>query len=256
VKVTLVPSTVSTADQEPGQFLSSYVFNDSLVVDAGSIGFWGLVQQLRVRHVLISHTHMDHLASLPVFLENVYNPAGDVPVTIHGSAAVLDGLQRDVFNDRVWPDFISLTTRETPFLQLALLEPYKPVELEGLRITPVPVDHTVPTQGFIVEDQNGAVVLSADTGPTKEIWERANQVANLKAVFLEATFPNAHAVLARISKHLTPALFALEVQKLKPGTPLFAVHLKAKHYEVVARELEALGLANLKLAEYGKTYEF
>jgi ribonuclease BN (tRNA processing enzyme) len=247
---------VCAAEKEPSQFLSSYVFNDSLVVDAGSIGFWGLAEQMRVRHVLLSHTHIDHLASLPVFLENVYNPAGNRPVTIHGSAAVLDGLQRDVFNDRVWPDFIGLTTPQTPFLQLALLEPYKPVELEGLRITPVPVDHTVPTQGFIVEDKDAAVVLSADTGPTEEIWRRANQLANLRAVFLEATFPNSQAPLARISKHLTPAMFALEAQKLKPGIPLLAVHLKAKHYDVVVRELKALGLANVIVAEGGKTYEF
>src|SRR5579871_2430325 len=98
-----------------------------------------------------------------MLLDNVYQGGGDC-VTVHGSDAVLDCLRRDVFNDRLWPDFIRLSAERPPFLRLERLEPGRPVDLDGLRITPVAVDHVVPTLGFVVEDGSAAVVFPSDTG--------------------------------------------------------------------------------------------
>src|SRR5437870_9811391 len=100
-------------------------------------------EQKRVQHVLITHTHIDHVGSLPIFVENIYESGTPESVTIHGSAAVLESLRKDIFNDRVWPDFVGLSTPQDPFLKLGLLETEKTIELEGLRITPIPVTHVV-----------------------------------------------------------------------------------------------------------------
>src|SRR5439155_26485019 len=125
-------------------------------------------------------------ASLPVFLENVYRPG--VPcVTVYGNEAVLDSLRRDFFNDRVWPDFIRLSELGPPFLRLQQVRPGQTLEAGGLRVTAVAVNHTVPTLGYLFEDRAAAVAIPSDTGPTEEIWERANGLPNLKAVFLEAS---------------------------------------------------------------------
>ena len=106
MKVVLLPSAVG--GDARNQYLTSYVINDSIAIDAGSLGFHRTPEeQARVRHVLISHSHIDHMASLPLFVENVYQIHADT-VTIHGNEAVLDCLRRDVFNDRLWPDMISL----------------------------------------------------------------------------------------------------------------------------------------------------
>jgi hypothetical protein len=75
---------------------------------------------------------------------------------------------------------------EAPFPKLAVLQPGRTVELEWLRITPIPANHGVPTVGFVVEDEAAAVVLPSDTGPTEKIWRFANRLPNLKAAFLEA----------------------------------------------------------------------
>jgi ribonuclease BN (tRNA processing enzyme) len=255
VKITLLPSAVSAAGQEPHQFLTSFLINGTVAIDAGSLGFCRITEdQSPVRHVLITHTHMDHIASLPIFLENVFD-ARRGPVIVHAGAEALDSLQRDLFNDRLWPDFVALTTKETPFLKLSRLDPGKPIELEGLRFTPVPVNHVVPTLGFLVEDESAAVVIPSDTGPTEEIWERANRLANLKAVFLEATFPDAMAQLADVSKHLTAATFAQELKKLKRPAAIYAVHIKARFCAQVIRELKALNLPNLEIGQFGKVYE-
>jgi ribonuclease BN (tRNA processing enzyme) len=238
------------------QFLSSYLLNESVAIDAGSLGFFHTpAEQARIRHVLITHTHIDHIASLPIFVENAYEGKRDC-VTIHGSTAVLDCIRRDVFNDRVWPDFLAMSTPEAPFLKLETLEAHKTVELEGLRFTPVPVNHVVPTFGFLVEGDGAAVVVASDTGPTDELWVRANATPNLKAVFLEATFPNAMTWLANASKHLTPAQFAAEARKLSVPAALIAVHIKARFHDQVVKELLALGLPNVEIGQFGKPYTF
>src|SRR5436305_2452164 len=116
VEIRLLPSAAFAGAGRDQQFLTSYLINDTLALDAGGLGFAvPLDEQRRVRHVLITHTHLDHIASLPIFLENVYGRAAE-PVTVHGSQEVLDCLQHDFFNDRVWPDFVNLSRANPPFL--------------------------------------------------------------------------------------------------------------------------------------------
>src|SRR5262249_55854245 len=159
----LVPSAMS----EPAgqQFLTTFLVNDTLAVDAGSIGFFADPQtQARVRHVLLSHSHIDHLASLPILLDNTIF-LSDGPVTVHGSRVVQDCLRRDVFNDRLWPDFFRLKAGSMPFMRFEALEAGQTIRLEGLQITAVEVNHVVPTLGFIIEDASAAVAFTSDTGP-------------------------------------------------------------------------------------------
>lgn len=255
MKVTLLPSCLSTDERERYQFLTTYLVNDRVALDAGGLGFFGTPEdQARVRHVFLSHSHIDHIASLPVFLENAYDSGTDC-VTIHATRPVLDCLRRDIFNDHVWPDFVHLSP-EQPFLRLALLEPGRAVEAEGLRITPVALHHVVPTVGFIVEEPGACVAVISDTGPTDAIWQYANAAPHLKAVFLEATFPDAMAALATTSGHLTPRLFAAEAAKLQRPISLYAIHIKARYHDAVVRELTALGLPNLHIAAIGTPYQF
>ena len=254
MKVMLVPSSVS----EPGvqQFLTSFLINDTLAIDAGSIGFFAdPPAQARVRHLLVSHYHIDHIASLPILLDNIAL-LGDAPVTLHCSRHVYDCLRRDLFNFRFWPDFFALSTEAMTFVRFEPLESGETVNLEGLRVTAVGVNHVVPTLGFLIESESAAIVIASDTGPTEDIWTKTNQLANLRAVFLEACFPKELANLAAVSKHLTTEGFAREVQKVNPGTRLFAVHLKARYHAQIRSELQALKLQNLEVAEPGKVYHF
>lgn len=256
MNITLAPTALGHDPQAPYHYLTTFRINDAVAIDAGSLGLGGSpAEQARVRHVFLSHSHMDHVASLPIFLENVFDQGGP-PVNIHGSPEVLDSLQRDVFNDRLWPDFIGMSRRGEALVRLHTLIAGQAVPCSGLSITPVAVHHSVPTFGFIVEDAAAAVVFPGDTGPTDEIWERANRLAKLKAVFLEATFPNEQARLATIAGHLTPKLFAGEASKLKQPARFIAVHIKARFQQQVIAELTALGLPALEIARPGALYAF
>jgi ribonuclease BN (tRNA processing enzyme) len=255
VRVTLLPSS-TVGDNTSLQYLTSVLLNDTVALDAGCLGLYGGVdEQARVKHVFLSHSHIDHLASLPVFLNTVFQGDPDC-VTVYGGEAVLDCLRRDVFNDRLWPDFIRISAEGVPYLKVRTLYPGRPVEVDGLRLTPVEVNHVVPTMGFLVEDAGSAVIFSSDTGPTEAIWELANRAPNLKAVFLEVTFPDAQAWLADVSKHLTPAQFGREARKVQRPVPFIAVHHHPRGRDQVIKELEALGLLQVEVGRFGVPYQF
>ena len=256
VKVLLIPSSTGGPHAEACQYLTSFRINETVAIDAGSLGLYGgPEEQARIRHVFLSHSHIDHVASLPIFLENVYT--GQPPaVTVYGSAEVMESLERNLFNGRLWPDLINQGPVDPPLFHRQLLEPGQSLTVEGLRITPVPVHHTVATHSFIVEDATAAVIFSSDTAATEEMWRRANALPHLKAIFLEVTFPNALARLADLSMHLTPATFLQEVQKLNRAVPIIVVHIKARFRGPVIQELQALGLSQLEIGESGRVYTF
>ncbi len=257
MKVTLIPSCLSSHGLEQDQYAIAYLINEGVAVDAGSLGFYGTPRdQAKIKDVFLSHTHADHLASLPIFVENAYEGGAD-PVTIHGSRSVLDCLRSDVFNGRIWPDFIGMTTPETPFLRLHEIEPGRPIERQGLRITPIAVDHLVPTLGFLIEDEDSAILIASDTGPTEELWRVARSSNRLRAVFLEASFPDEMLELARVSKHLTPALFRDEVGKLgRDDVDLIAVHIKPRYRAEIIDQLHRLGLSRLSIGRLGQSYSY
>ena len=238
------------------QYVSSYLINGCVAIDASCLGMYGVPRdQAAVDHVFLTHSHADHCASLPIFVENRYGLAPQCPV-IYGSRHTLDSLQKHVFNDVVWPDFIKLSAQIQPFLRLRALEAEKPVEAEGLCITPVEVNHVVPTFAYLVSDSQGTVIFAADSGPTDRLWDLARQLPSLRGVFLEASFPNALRALAEASLHLTPQMFAAEVAKLPRSTRVIAVHIKMAHRETVVGELSGLGIPTLEIGECETDYSF
>ena len=259
VKIQLVGSSVGTAATR--QNLTTYVINDCVAIDAGCLGLMVPVSAQRsIRHVLLSHTHIDHLATLPLFLDNVFQSGEDCP-QIHASEDVWSCLTSDVFNERLWPDLSRVATAESSFYAPREIRSESTFEIAGLQITPVSVDHVVPTLGFLIEDDCSAVVIASDTGPTERIWELASRMPfrnKLRAVFLECSFPDSHEWLARKTAHLCPRQFAAEIAKLKPGSSFLtvAVHLKAAMHDSVAAELHQLSLPEFCLGEESRVWDF
>jgi ribonuclease BN (tRNA processing enzyme) len=252
LRIRLLPSATGASGP---QYTTSFLINDSVVIDAGSIGIQGnRTRQMSIEHVLITHTHADHTASLPILIENAMLAGRQTQVW--GSRTVLKCLRQDMFNDRVWPDLSSILNAGEPFVRFHELEAEQPQLIAGLRFTPIKVTHTVHTLGFLIESAESAVLVPSDTGPTERVWELANGAANLAAVFLEASFPNAHAELARASLHLTPEMFGNELEKLQHSARVVAVHLKAMHREQIIAELNALGLECLEIGAIDEEYAF
>ncbi|MBX3304102.1 MAG: 3',5'-cyclic-nucleotide phosphodiesterase [Nitrospira sp.] len=214
-----------------------------MLLDAGTIGTrLTLAEQQRIRFVLLSHLHFDHIKGLPLLVDNLAE--GFVaPVVVAATEPVIQGLIDHVFNDQVYPNFFKLPDRARPVLRAHVLHPEKPVTLGHLEVIPVPVNHTVPTVGYIVKDREAALLYSGDTYQTEEIWSLGRMIPELKAVFLESSFPDELGKLAQKSKHLTPSLFLKEFQKLeRPDLPLYAYHMKPEFRNRIEEQISRLGI--------------
>lgn len=255
MKIRIVSSSVDSACSEK-HFAASYIVNGQVAFDAGSIGFMSSIDaQRRIQHVFLSHGHMDHIASLPIFLDNVYQQGPDV-VRIYAPQDTLHSLQSDVFNERLWPDLIRLSQEVSPFMHLTPMAAGETVAVGDLRITSLPLDHVVTTFGFIINDGAGSVAIVSDTQPLDSIWKTLNQVSDLKALFLECAFPNRMAPLAAISKHLIPKSFAEGCRQLRRDIPIVAVHIKPVYRDEILTELAALGIPQLLIGVPNTDFEF
>jgi ribonuclease BN (tRNA processing enzyme) len=107
-----------------------------------------------------------------------------------------------------------------------------------------------------VSNGKSAVIFVGDSGPTNKLWEIAHQTAGLRAVFLEACFPNSMRQLAEVSLHMTPEMVSREVAKMPAGITIVAVHIKVRYREEVIRELNALSIPQLVIGECEQEYDF
>ena len=237
------------------QLATSLVVNGTLAIDAGCLGFAPLEIQRAVEHVVLTHAHADHIASLPMFTDTMLS-AGRGPIRVLGSAAVLDVIRSHLFNDHLWPDLERLSTPERPLVEFSELLPEEPTEVGSLTLTAVPVDHTVPTCGYIVSEPGRSIVVATDSGPTSRLWELAAKTPDLAAVFIEASFPDSQAEFAAMSGHLTPASMADQLDQLGRPVRAIAVHLKAASREIVVSEIEALNRDDVEIGMPGTGYEF
>ena len=182
----------------PGHPTTTLVIDGELALDAGALGWFAPPdEQARVRHVLLTHSHIDHVAGLPIFIDNVYQLRDEPPIVL-GTPATLRALQSHVFNDTLMPDFVELGRRMPPFFQWQSLTPGVPVSLGRYTATPHAVDHTVPTVAFTIDDGTDAVAVVTDTAPVPALLELLASWPRLVAVYLEASFPTRMARLARL----------------------------------------------------------
>lgn len=238
----------------PGQGMTSFLVNDTVALDAGGLSYALSVEgQAKVKDVFISHAHLDHTCCLPFLIDNSFASPG-FSLRIYGIHEVVTALSKHLFNGSLWPDFTTIPDDLTPVLKLVTLEPEKPVKVGKLKIRAVPVSHSVPTTGFIVDDGAGSLAFSSDTGPTQHFWDVVNATRNLKAVITESSFPNGEEGLARVSGHLTPAMLGKELLKLNRDVPVFIYGAKPRFVRRIQRELDALKRTNLKMFVQGRTY--
>jgi len=252
VKFRIVPST---ADGRV-QLLTTYLINDTLAIDAGAIAI-GLSseEQLRIRSIIITHAHLDHIFSLPLYLTDMFEEIRE-PVRIYATRSDFDALRRHIFNTRVW---ITMDTMKNDGVSLISYQPIKSGQsffTEGLKVTPVQVTHTVQTHGLIVEDDRSALLFTSDTGPTERIWQVARDCDKLRAIFIDLSFPNRMTELARVSQHHSPATLLDEMSKMNPDTPIYAVHVKAAYRDQIIEEIASLNNRRIIVAEVGREYEF
>ncbi len=235
-----------------------FLVNDVMMLDAGTITAALTIEaQSRITDVLISHTHLDHIKSLLFLADNIIGRIKK-PVNIRAIPRVLDAIKKHLMNDIIWPDFTKIPNAKNPVLTYAPMPIGKTVNIAGLKVKTIPMNHPVPAVGFLVSDGKTSFLYTADTGPNEGIWKEAARAKNLNAIIVDTSFPNSLDTIATLSGHFTPAQLHADLERARIGrdVPVYIYHVKPVHKKRVIAELRGLGRKNVKLLQEGKTYQF
>jgi ribonuclease BN (tRNA processing enzyme) len=247
-----------SGSQTPAGGTCSFLIDDDILLEMGSAASaLPLQQQAGVRHVLLSHAHLDHIKELPFLIENVYQP-GRPPIHVFATSTTLAALRQHVFNDSVWPDFTVLPTPEEGVLEYHDVGTRQSFAVGKLRVQSVPVNHPGGCSAFLLDSGHGVLVYSGDTGPTSELWEAMNRSTNpVKALLIETSFPNRLHSLADVSGHLTPGRLREELEKLRvDNVAIYIYHIKEPTRLETEAELAALGDSRIQLLRPGMDIVF
>lgn len=258
MNIQLLPSTFDEQGHAtPEQRLTCFLIDETVAVDAGSIALaLSTEQREKVRDIIVTHPHMDHIASLPIFIDDLY-PTLKRPIRVYATQVVIDLLERDIFNWNVYPRFSELKNDFGPVMEYVPVPEGEAFQVAHLKVTVVPVNHIVPTVGLLVSDGRSTVAFSSDTAETEEFWNLVNSAPTVDALLIETSFPNSMAQLAEVSRHFTPASLGRELGKLNHnGLDILAVHIKPAYRDTIIAELKALNIAGLGVMEPGKTYSW
>jgi cAMP phosphodiesterase len=240
----------------PGRLLTSFCIDQELIMDAGSMAeALPLEEQAKIRDILLTHAHLDHSGTLPFFVDNVFGLRED-PFVVHSIPEVVKSVKDHLFNNDIWPDFSMIPDFKRAAMRFVELNDEAATKIGDFTVTSVRVHHTIPAIGFIIEQPGAAILFSGDTAQTERLWELASQVPNLKAAFIETSFPNRMQRIADVSGHLTPQTLRDELPKLQRDVPIFVYHIKPRFHDEVVAEIRALGHRDLHVVEQGLTYEF
>jgi ribonuclease BN (tRNA processing enzyme) len=239
----------------PRHRTTCFLIDKKLTIDGGAItAALDLTEILQIDDIFLTHSHFDHVKDVPMMTDLLVGKR-EKPLVVHGPSETMEAMDKDVFNNRVWPDFRAIPTKEKPVISFDVIPVREPVVCQGLRIRAIPVHHPVYSVGYILEGSNGAVAFSGDTGPTDELWRAINATPDLKAVFVELSFPNSMQWLADVSGHLTPKTVMSELNKLdRRGAKVYLYHLKPAVIDEVKAEVKALRKDFLHVCELDEVY--
>jgi ribonuclease BN (tRNA processing enzyme) len=258
MRIRLLPSTfdergVATSEQH----LTCYLVNDFLAVDAGSLALATTTEQKqKIRNIIITHPHLDHIASLPIYIDDLFENLRE-PICVYATPETIEILEKDIFNWNVYPRFSELSNEYGKIMEFIPISVREEFSIGDLRLKAIPVNHPVQTVGLIISDLRTTVGFSSDTSETDEFWEFLNREPRLRALLIEASFPDELTELAIVSNHLTPKSLFSELKKLRTkDIDILAVHLKPTYREKIIRELKSLSLENLGVMQNNKDYEW
>jgi len=247
----------------PGHHLTSFLINDHILLDAGSVtSNLSLQQQAAITDICVTHAHLDHIKDILFLADNLiefFAGHDRPPVNIRGLPEVLEAISTHLLNDTIWPDF-TVIPATSPVLTYAPLPPGSRIQLGGLTLSTSRVNHAKDASGFVLWGNGDDEVLAytGDTGPNEDWWHfLASLPMQAKNLITEASFPNHLEDLANISKHLTPRLLRRELEKLPYRPKIFIYHMKAPFSEQIQEELHlALDGYSFHLLREEETFEF
>lgn len=222
---------------------TSFLLDDDVLVDAGTgVGDLTLDEMAQINHVLLTHSHLDHIAALPLMLDAVAArrlAAGAAPLQVHALPGTIAALQAHVFNNLIWPNFASIPSAENPLMRFNPIEVGHVLQIGSQTVEVLPAVHTVPACGYAARGDSGHWVFSGDTERNPAFWARINQLP-VALLVIETAFSDREKALAARSLHLAPSVLATELDQIAPGHwyPIYITHTKPAETGLIMEEIQ------------------
>lgn len=210
-----------------GSRTSAMLIDNDVLLDAGTgVGDLALEDLHPIRHVFLTHAHLDHIAGLPMLIDSIFTEDVDVPVTVYGRQETLDAIKAHLFNWVIWPDFAKLPNEENPMLRYVVCNPGETVTIGQREFHAVDVRHSVPAIGYTVRNCSGVFAVSGDTRSNKSLWPVLNRCDELKALLIEVSFPNESEALAATAGHYCPNTLCRDLDLLDHDPDIWLTGMK------------------------------
>ena len=224
---------------------TSFLVDSDLLVDAGTgVGDLTLDEMALIDDVVLTHSHIDHTAALPLMIDAVASRRSQ-PLRVHALRATVEALRAHVFNNVIWPDFASIPSTEAPFVTFHDIAVGQTLQLGSRNLKHIevlPAVHTVPACGYAIRCAQGGPhwVFSGDTERNTPFWKRVNEL-DVGMLIIETAFSNREQALAQRSLHLSPATLADELSQIGPGKryPIYITHTTPAETEEIMSQIDA-----------------
>lgn len=237
-------------------YLSTFLINDYLLLETGAAASaLTLDEQKKIKDILITHNHLDSILGICFIADNI--ACADCSVNVYSIKEVLETIKKHILNNEIWPDFTKIPSPEDPTLILREITEGEVISINRIEVIPLRVDHSIAAVGYILRDNKGTVVFSAESSPTNRIWDYAKREKRLNAIVIESAFPNSLEELARKSGHLIPKDLPRELEKLgNPNIPVLLHNFKPEYAEEIKKDVLNLKIKNIDFIEKDEIYEF
>lgn len=246
----------SSGAEFPGKETPGFLVDDSLLLDAGTIGaVLREDEQWAIKDIMLTHAHLDHIKGIPFLADNIILMNTGHYVRIRSTAPILKVLRENLLNGAIWPDFTVIPSPDNAVLLLEDMDALKEYAIGDYKVTAYEVSHSVPAVGYVLEDSQGKRLLyTGDTGPTEDIWSACDR--RVHAAIIEVSMPDSMEEMAIMTGHLTAGLLGAELKKMKVlPDRILVTHPKPQYISTIIKELGKLGHGNIELLKDGEVYE-
>ena len=210
-----------------GSRTSAMLIDNDVLIDAGTgIGDLELADLDSIRHVFLTHAHLDHVAGLPMLVDRVFDENFETPLTVYAREETLRAIQEHLFNGVIWPDFAKLPSAEKPMLRYEVCSPGDTVRIDERDFYAVDVMHSVPSLGYTVQNSGGAFAVSGDTKSNETLWPVLNACDDLRMLVIEVSFPDEMERLAAESGHYCPRTLTRDLERLRHSPDIWLTGMK------------------------------
>jgi ribonuclease BN (tRNA processing enzyme) len=210
-----------------GSRTSAMLIDNDVLIDAGTgIGDLELADLDSIRHVFLTHAHLDHVAGLPMLVDRLFDENFETPLTVYAREETLQAIQEHLFNGVIWPDFAKLPSSERPMLRYQVCSPGDTIQIGHRDFYAVDVMHSVPSLGYTVQNSGGAFAVSGDTKTNETLWPVLNACDDLRVLVIEVSFPDEMEALATESGHYCPRTLTRDLERLRHSPEIWLTGMK------------------------------